>query len=85
MTGNPDGNWGGFVVVPSEIVRNQLGPETKNEIQSLGNLFSPNAESVGTQMTIGVESLLWHLELLEISWTWMETAEIPFHTFAIRE
>jgi len=68
MTGNTDGNWGGFVVVPSEIARNLLGPESKNEIQSLGSLFSPKAKSVRTQMKIGADSLLWHLELLEISW-----------------
>jgi len=68
MTGNPDGNWGGFGVMPSEIVRNQLGPESKNEIQSLGSLFSPKAESVGNLMKIEADSMLLHLELLEISW-----------------
>jgi len=52
-----------FAVVPSEIVRNQLGPQFKqlkylfshlqnaeNEIQRLGSLFSPNAESEGHHM-----------------------------------
>jgi len=30
IAGNPDGNWGGFIVVPSGIVGNQLEPDWKH-------------------------------------------------------
>jgi len=77
---NPDGNWNGFIVVTSGIIRNQLEPgwkelqypftqlpNTEIEIQSLGSLFSPNVESAGSQMGIEVHLLLFNLELLGIS------------------
>jgi len=72
---------GGFGTVPSAMARIQLGakmrqfkvlfpqpPNAENEIQRLGNLFSPNVESAGTDMGIGVDLLLCHQELLGISW-----------------
>jgi len=43
-------------------------PNAENEIQRLGSLFSPNVESVGTYIGIGVDLLLCHKELLRISW-----------------
>jgi len=41
---------------------------TENEIQSIGSLFSPSAESAGTQMGIGADMFLYYLELLGIGW-----------------
>jgi len=93
--GNPDANRGRFTAVPSEIVRNQLGPQFKqlkylfqhlqnaeNGIQRLGSLFSPNAESEGHHMWIGADLLLYHLESFGISWNQTRnTWNTPFYSF----
>ena len=93
LSGNTDDNGGGFVAVPSGIVRDQLGSEwkqmkypfselqnTENEIQSLWSLLSPSAESAGTQIWIGVDLLLFHLESLGASGNLIwNTWNTPFH------
>jgi len=56
--------------------------DSENGIQCLRSLFSPNAESVGTQMGRGADLLLYYLELLGINVNMIRnTWNTPFPDF----